>query len=89
MLLRLLLDCGIECDIFFFSIGVFFDGFLFSRPHFQRKDLFAIRPSGFQNEGVWKPTGINSCLKISKYERWQSFKKHKDGAFVKNENERR
>ena len=34
------------------------------RPHFQQGDIVGIQPTGFGNEGLWLPTGLNECIKM-------------------------
>lgn len=37
--------------------------------HFDVDDVLFIKPIGFGNEGCWRPSGLNECLKFSKYEK--------------------
>ncbi len=46
------------------------------------------RPFGFGNEGVWKPVGINECIRFTRYSIDGHFKPHRDGSFVWNDEER-
>lgn len=40
--------------------------------------LVDVRPYGFGNEGVWKPIGVNECVRFSKYVPGKiGFKPHK------------
>ncbi len=40
------------------------------------------KPTGFGNSGMWRPHGLNGCLKLSRYEKGQVFKPHFDGPWV-------
>ena len=50
--------------------------------HLVLDDIHNIRPFGIATNGVWVPSGINNCLRFSKYSPGGHFKKHRDGGFV-------
>jgi len=52
------------------------------------EDLQHVSPFGFEKEGKWFAHNINPCLRFTKYEKGNFFKKHLDGQHVQNENER-
>jgi len=41
-----------------------------------------IRPMGFGNGGLWRPSRLNECFKFGKYTKGGSFNKHIDGPWV-------
>eukprot|EP01125_Pyxidicula_operculata_P007220 TRINITY_DN2454_c0_g1_i2.p1 TRINITY_DN2454_c0_g1~~TRINITY_DN2454_c0_g1_i2.p1 ORF type:complete len:975 (-),score=208.94 TRINITY_DN2454_c0_g1_i2:42-2966(-) len=51
-------------------------------------DIADIRPFGFGNEGTWTPFCVNECIRFTKYTAGQFFKPHKDGSFVRNNENR-
>jgi hypothetical protein len=57
-------------------------------PQFQHNDLKYLRPFGFDNSGVWKPTRVNDCVKISRYPENTFFVKHRDNSFIYCDDER-
>lgn len=42
---------------------------------------------GFGKEGVWRPCGLNECLRFCKYNPGDFFRKHCDACFVRSEDE--
>ena len=65
--------------------------------HLLVEDLADVRPFGFDNEGgkgcdsskgVWQPIGINECIRFTRYHEGGHFKPHRDGGFVRNDEER-
>ena len=52
------------------------------RLHFSDGDCLFLRPTGFGNEGFWRPTGLNACLKFGAYSKGQKFAPHFDGPWV-------
>ncbi len=40
------------------------------------------RPVGFGCDGVWRPVGVNPCIRFSRYETGGHFEPHRDSAFV-------
>ncbi len=64
--------------------------------HLLVEDLADVR-FGFGNEGgkgcdsskgVWQPIGINECIRFTRYHEGGHFKPHRDGGFVRNDEER-
>eukprot|EP01090_Pellita_catalonica_P015746 TRINITY_DN4325_c0_g1_i1.p1 TRINITY_DN4325_c0_g1~~TRINITY_DN4325_c0_g1_i1.p1 ORF type:complete len:762 (+),score=128.33 TRINITY_DN4325_c0_g1_i1:86-2371(+) len=51
-------------------------------PYFSAREILHINPVGFGNEGIWKPTRLNECFKITKYNPDDQFVKHMDGPWV-------
>jgi hypothetical protein len=43
---------------------------------------------GFDNEGTWRACGVNECIRFSKYPKGTFFQPHRDGLFVRTDNER-
>jgi len=41
-----------------------------------------VRPVGFGCEGVWRPVGVNPCVRFSRYVGGGHFQPHRDSAFV-------
>lgn len=37
-------------------------------PHLRHRDLFLLQPMGFGAEGRWKPSGVNHCFRVSRYQ---------------------
>lgn len=55
------------------------------RPHFRQGDIVGIQPTGFGNDGVWLPTGLNECIKMVRYRAGGKFRPHFDGPYVPEE----
>jgi hypothetical protein len=51
-------------------------------PHLTKLDVDKKKPMDFSSQGVWKPQGINECIKFSKYHVGHHFKPHLDGLFT-------
>lgn len=56
--------------------------------HLILDDIHNIKPYGIATDGVWVPSGINDCIRFSKYYPGGHFKKHRDGGFVIDDNNR-
>lgn len=58
------------------------------KPLLVLEDLFEVKPFGFDNEGTWQPIGINECFRFTKYSKDGHFNPHRDGGFVRTDEER-
>ena len=47
-----------------------------------------VKPMGLDADGMWRPVGVNECMRFSRYDAGNYFKPHTDGQFVRNEDER-
>eukprot|EP01084_Bolivina_argentea_P159147 277208_1 len=56
--------------------------------YFDRDDIENIRPFGFGNDGIWRPTHINEVFRFTKYRNNDYFKIHRDGAYVESNTNR-
>lgn len=52
------------------------------RPRLRREDVEGVRPTGWHNEGTWRPTNLNSLMRVSRYGPGHHFAPHRDGSFV-------
>eukprot|EP01084_Bolivina_argentea_P017538 32758_1 len=52
-------------------------------PYFTRSDIEDIRPYGFGNDGIWRPTHINEAIRFTRYRNGDFFKSHRDGGYTK------
>ena len=46
-------------------------------PALRHRDIFLLQPMGFGAEGRWKPSSVNPCFRISRYQKgvpWQGFR---------------
>ncbi len=57
------------------------------QPCLTDDDVLFIQPTGFGNQGVWRPSGLNACLKFGKYVEGQLFAPHYDGPWVPRDDE--
>eukprot|EP01083_Nonionella_stella_P034919 95465_1 len=51
-------------------------------PYFTRHDIEDLRPYGFGNEGIWRPTHINEAIRFTRYRNGDFFKPHRDGGYT-------
>ena len=51
--------------------------------YFTRNDIEDIRPYGFGNKGIWRPTHINEAIRFTRYRNGDFFKSHRDGGYTK------
>ena len=58
------------------------------KPLLTLDDLCEVKPFGFDNEGTWQPIGINECFRFTKYSEGGHFNPHRDGGFVRTDEER-
>jgi len=56
-------------------------------PALCHRDIFMLQPMGFGAEGRWKPTGVNPCFRISRYQPGEHFAQHCDGMYANNDGE--
>lgn len=56
-------------------------------PHLAVTDVVFVKPVGFGNEGCWRPTRLNECLKISRYHEAERFAPHMDGPWIPRDDE--
>lgn len=56
-------------------------------PLLMHKDIYLMQPMGYCAEGRWKPVGVNSCFRISRYLPGEHFAKHCDGMYANDEGE--
>ena len=52
------------------------------RPLLRREDIEGVRPTGWGNEGTWRPTKLNRLIRVSRYGPGHHFAPHRDGSFV-------
>ncbi len=52
-------------------------------PFLRRRDIEDIRPYGFGNDGVWRPTHLNEAIRFTRYGDGHFFKSHRDGGFTR------
>ncbi|CAK9050337.1 unnamed protein product [Durusdinium trenchii] len=56
-------------------------------PHLRHRDLFLLQPMGFGAEGRWKPSGVNHCFRVSRYQPGEHFARHCDGMYTNDDGE--
>lgn len=47
-----------------------------------------VRPFGFDGDGDWRPCKVNEVVRVSRYDPGDKFERHRDGAFVENDDVR-
>ena len=52
-------------------------------PFIRRNDIEDIRPYGFGNDGIWRPTHLNEAIRFTRYGDGDFFKSHRDGGFTR------
>jgi hypothetical protein len=57
-------------------------------PHFRQEELNDIRPFGISGKGKWFAECVNPYFRFTKYNEGHFFKKHQDGGYVNNNNQR-
>jgi hypothetical protein len=55
------------------------------RAHLERDDVYDVRPFGFDQQGTWRPIGVNECIRFTRYSAGDHFQPHRDGSFVVND----
>jgi hypothetical protein len=57
-------------------------------PHLRQEELNDIRPFGISGKGKWFAECVNPYFRFTKYNEGHFFKKHQDGGYVNNNNQR-
>lgn len=56
-------------------------------PALRHRDIFLLQPMGFGAEGRWKPSSVNPCFRISRYQEGEHFARHCDGMYTNDDGE--